>query len=230
MTATRQGLAAILPTFGLRIVWDDLELRLPDDADLIALADVAADGVHDPDAAPFLRQWTRGTAEEVRRRVLTHHWEVRTRIDPDRWRLGFGVYRNGEILGLQAVSAENFAIARSAQTGSWLGRRHHGNGIGTRMRLMVLHLAFEGLDAMEMISEAFTDNPASNRISTRLGYALNGTYTIARDGQPATENRYLMTRSMWEARPEALRPPIKLDGVAPVRELLGITDSAKTST
>jgi RimJ/RimL family protein N-acetyltransferase len=192
--------------------------------ELLALADLAAAGVHDPGATPFLRQWTRGTPDEVRRRVLAHNWEVRTRTAPDRWRLGLGVYRNGQILGIQSMSAEDFAVSRSAHTGSWLGRRHQGNGIGSRMRLMVLHLAFDGFDATEMISEAFTDNPASTNVPTRLGYTLNGTYTIARDGQPATEHHYRMTRDMWEARPEALRPPVVLDGVAAVRELLGITE------
>jgi hypothetical protein len=47
-----------------RVWWDDLELRLADDVELLALADLAAGGVHHPDLAPFSRPWTSGTPEE----------------------------------------------------------------------------------------------------------------------------------------------------------------------
>lgn len=221
----RAALSAVMPTFGLQVRWDDLELRLPDDPELLALAELAADGVHSPDVSPFSRPWTQGSREEVTRSVVTRQWIRRGRIAVDDWSLALGVFRDGEIIGTQAVSGKDFQVARSGHTGSWLGLRHQGRGIGTRMRLMALHLAFEGLNAAEMLSEAFEDNPASNAVSRRLGYATNGSRVTAREGQSVIENSYRMTRDQWNARPDDLRTEIALEGVSPVRELFGIDRS-----
>lgn len=87
---------------------------------------------------------------------------------------------------------------------------------------MALHLAFEGLDAAEMLSEAYDDNLASNAVSRRVGYTANGSGLVAREGHSATENRYRMTRELWNARPDALRAEITLEGGPPVRRLFGI--------
>lgn len=213
---------AILPAFGLRVRLDSLELRLADDTELLALAGLAAGGIHHPDLAPFSQPWTRGTPEEIRRGVLASQWRRRGQTTPDDWSLAFSVFHDGEIIGVQGLKATDFHIARSGHTGSWLGIRHHGQGIGTRTRLMALHLAFEGLDTAEMLSEAFDDNPASNAVSHRLGYAPNGSRITTRDGKPVVENSYRMTRELWDARPDELRPEIKLDGLSPVRALFGI--------
>lgn len=202
--------------------WNDLELRLPDDVELLALASLAADGVHDPEGAPFSWPWTRGTDEEVKRNILAHQWKNRGRIAADDWALSLAVFRNGEIVGEQQITAKNFQVTRSGLTGSWVGLRHHGQGIGTRMRLMALHLTFEGLDAAEMISEAYDDNPASNAVSRRLGYLANGSQLAAREGRSVIENSYRMTRALWNARPDDLRAEITLEGVSSVRQLFGI--------
>lgn len=222
MSPIRSDLEAIMPTFGLRVRWDDLDLRLADDRELLALADLAAGGVHDPDVSPFSRPWAQGTREEVRRSVVSRQWIRRGRIAVDDWSLAFGVFRDGEIIGTQAVSAKDFQVTRSGHTGSWLGLRHQGQGIGTRMRLMALYLAFEGLDAAEMLSEAFEDNPASNAVSRRLGYATNGSRLTAREGTSVVEKGYRLTRELWDARPDNLRPEIVLDGLSPVRTLFGL--------
>lgn len=222
MPETRAALSAVMPTFGLRVRWDDLELRLPDDVELLALAGLAADGVHDPEAAPFSWPWTRGTPEEVMRNVLAHQWKNRARTAADDWALSLAVFRAGEIVGEQQISAKNFQVTRSALTGSWLGLRHHGQGLGTRMRLMALHLAFEGLDAAEMVSEAYDDNPASNAVSRRVGYTANGSRITAREGHAVVENSYRMTRELWDVRPDGLRAEIAIEGVSAVRRLFGI--------
>ncbi|MFD2028392.1 GNAT family N-acetyltransferase [Promicromonospora aerolata] len=230
MTGTsRDALSAVLPTFGLRVRWDDLELRLPDDVELLALASLAADGVHNPEVAPFSWPWTRGTHEEVKRNVLAHQWKNRGRTAADDWALSLAVFRDGEIVGEQQISAKNFQVTRSGRTGSWLGLRHHGQGIGTRMRLMALHLAFEGLNAAEMISEAYDDNPASNAVSRRLGYTANGWRATVREGQSVIERSYRMTRELWDARPDDLRAEIAIDGASSVRQLFGI-DQPRQST
>jgi RimJ/RimL family protein N-acetyltransferase len=43
------------------------------------------------------------------------------------------------------VSGRDFAVLREVHTGSWLGQRYQGQGLGTEMRSAVLHLGFAGL-------------------------------------------------------------------------------------
>lgn len=62
------------PLVGLRLTTPRLELRLPSPEELAALADLAADGIHDPEASPFIVPWTVGTAEEVARSVVQYYW------------------------------------------------------------------------------------------------------------------------------------------------------------
>ncbi|EQD45135.1 GCN5-related N-acetyltransferase, partial [mine drainage metagenome] len=69
-------------------------------------------------------------------------------------------------------------------TGSWLGREHQGRGFGKEMRAAILHLGFATLGAEEALTSAFSDNPASIRVTRGLGYEENGTWRAARRGRP----------------------------------------------
>jgi RimJ/RimL family protein N-acetyltransferase len=209
-----------------RVARGDLELRLPHDAELARLADLAVAGIHPPERSPFIFPWNVGEPDEVRRGVLQYHWSSRGKVSPDGWALELAVFRDGEPIGIQSVGAKDFPVTRSAGTGSWLGLAHHGQGIGKRMRLMALHLLFEGFDAADATTEAFDDNPESNGVTRALGYAPNGVALVDRRGEPATENRYRMTRAMWEARPDAHRLNVTLAGVAPVRAMLKMDEEA----
>ena len=51
-------LAEAYPVLGLRVTAGPIELSGADDATLIALADLAFEGIHEPDAMPFLQPWT----------------------------------------------------------------------------------------------------------------------------------------------------------------------------
>jgi len=210
------------PLTALRVRSGDLELRYMDDADLHALARLAADGVHAPEAMPFTQPWTRGTPIEVARRLLAYQWGVRASVSPEKWTVELAVVRDGEVLGIQALTASDFLVTRTAETGSWLGLRHHGQGIGTRMRLMILHLFFDGFDGLRATTSAFGDNGPSNGVTRRLGYAENGTEVLAREGRPAVSRRYVLDRAAWDARPTDLRPEVSLDGVDGARDQLGI--------
>jgi hypothetical protein len=55
------------------------------------------------------------------------------------------VLSGGVVVGSQGIGGRDFAVLREVHTGSWLGLRYQGQGIGTQMRAAVLHLAFEGL-------------------------------------------------------------------------------------
>jgi len=210
------------PLAALRVRSGDLELRYMDDADVLALARLAAQGIHTPDAMPFTVPWTRGTPTEVARSILTYQWGARASFTPQSWKLELAVVRDGEVLGTQSLTASDFLVTRTAETGSWLGLRHHGQGIGTRMRLLILHLFFDGFDGLRATTSAFDDNAPSNAVTRRLGYAENGVEILVREGEPATSRRYAMSRAAWDARPGALRPDVTLVGIEGAREQLGL--------
>lgn len=210
------------PLAGLRVSSGDLELSWADDAALFALANLAALGVHDEGFMPFLTPWTRGTPEQVGRSVLQYNWGQRARLSPDDWDLQLAVRLDGQVVGVQGAFATSFRTTRVAETGSWLGVTHQGSGLGTRMRVLVLHLLFDGLGARVAETAAFEDNGPSNGVTRKLGYADNGRRTVAREGAPVEENRYRLTREQWDARPESMRPAVEMAGVEAVRELLDI--------
>jgi RimJ/RimL family protein N-acetyltransferase len=210
------------PLAALRVRSGDLELRYMDDADVHALARLAADGVHAPDAMPFTVSWTRGTPIEVAQSVLAYQWGARASASTEKWNLELAVVRDGEVLGSQSLSAHDFPVTRTAETGSWLGVRHHGQGIGTRMRLMILHLFFEGFDGLRATTSAFHDSAGSLGVTRRIGYSENGVDVLAREGRPAASHRFVLERAAWDGRPAGLRPEVELVGIAAAREQLGI--------
>ena len=213
------SLSALWPVADLRVTCGDLSLEFLDDAKLVALATLAGEGIHDPDVLPFNSPWSKGTPSEVSRRVLAYQWAVRGNVEPDAWRLELALVRRGEVLGVQGAFATDFPVTRTAETGSWLGRRHQGQGLGTTMRWMMLHLLFEGLGAQVATTAAFVDNPASQAVTRRIGYTQNGLDRVAREGAAVESRRFVLSRSDWSSSP---RPEVTLSGVEPVRELLGL--------
>lgn len=212
------------PPAGVRILCGDLELRFLTDDLLVPLAELASEGVHAPDFMPFTQPWTRGTPDEVRRSVLQYQWGLRGSWSREKWSLELGVLRDGEVLGIQGVYAKDFAVTREAETGSWLGLRHQGQGVGTLMRLAVLHLFFDGLGGEHATTSAFEDNGPSNGVTRRLGYRTNGETTVAREGTAARSLRYVLHRADWDARPAELRPDVTLEGVPALRAFLGLDE------
>ena len=218
---TSPALVRHWPAAGVRARSGDLELRWIDDDLLVALADVAARGIHEPSRMPFFVPWTRGDAETVARRVLTYQWGVRGQIGPERLVLELAVLVDGTPVGIQGASGDDWGVLRRVETGSWLGIDHQARGIGTRMRALMLFALFDGLDAREVTSGAFADNPASNAVSRRVGYEANGVTTIVREGEAADHNNYLMRRDRFEHMREAnlalLGAPVELEGFDAVR-------------
>ena len=210
------------PPLGLRVAGAGLELAWASDELTFALAREAGHGVHDASAMPFVVPWTRGTPEQVGRSVLQYAWGRRGVLSPGDWCLQLAALRDGEVLGLQDAFARGYPVTRTAETGSWLGLRHHRQGVGWRMRLLVLHLLFEGLGAATATTAAFDDNPGSLGVTRKLGYRANGTTAVVRDGSAAVSRSFRMDREDWDARPDWMRPDVELHGVEGVRELLGI--------
>ena len=186
------------PLAGLRLRTPALELRWPTPADLDALAALAADGVHEPDRQPFMVPWTEAPPAERVKSTLQFHWRQWAAWRPLDWSLGMVVLRDGVVVGTQGMEARDFAVRREVSTGSWVGLRHHGQGIGTQMRAAILHLAFEGLGAEQATSGAFADNAASQAISGKLGYADDGIDRHVVRGQVVVTRRFRLNREQWQ--------------------------------
>lgn len=212
------------PQLGLRLTTPRLELRLPAPEELSALADLAAEGIHEPDVMPFAVPWTDQEPATRARSVVQHHWLRIGGSTPEDWQLLFAVFLDGTVVGVQHMHAQHFAITREVGTGSWLGQRYQGQGIGTEMRAAVLHLAFEGLGAEEATSGAFEHNIASQTVSRKLGYQPDGIERHAVRGALAVNHRLRLTRADW-ARHRTV--PVNVAGLAPCLPLLGVEPAAE---
>ena len=206
------------PLFGLRLRSERLVLRLPADDDLPALIDLARAGIHPPDEMPFGVAWSVAPSPAFERGFVQHHWGMRAMWAPEAWTLNLMVELDGVPIGSQSLGARDFAIHRTVDTGSWLGRGFQRRGFGKEMRAAVLSLAFDGLGARFAESGAFLDNLPSSGVSRALGYAENGRGSLAPQGVARETQRFRMTMDDWRSRP---RPPVEIDGLDACRELFG---------
>ncbi|MER5558029.1 MULTISPECIES: GNAT family N-acetyltransferase [unclassified Streptomyces] len=206
------------PLYGLRIHTPRLELRLPEGELLSELAQVAADGLHEPDRMPFSVPWTDGSPADRGRATYQNVLSTIANWSPDNWHLSLAVLHEGRAVGRQDLMGRRFAVTREVETGSWVGLAHQGRGIGTEMRAAALHLAFAGLGARAAVSAAMADNPRSLGVSRRLGYRDDGlTTTVVRD-RPATLCRLRLDRVEWE---RVRTMEVRVTGLAPCRAEFG---------
>jgi RimJ/RimL family protein N-acetyltransferase len=219
VTARPFTLRDLWPLYDLRLTTGDLVLRYPTEAELPSFADVADAGIHPDDEMPFGIPWTDLSPE--RRNVESYQWWVgsRARWSATSWTLTMGVWEHGRPAGFQDLRTEEFPVYRSVSTGSWLGREFQGRGIGRLMRQAVLALAFDHLGAEVAETEAFLDNPASNRVSLAVGYEPNGFGRLAPRGVPRETQKFRLTRDGWRSRP---RPEVLVEGLEACLDLFGL--------
>jgi RimJ/RimL family protein N-acetyltransferase len=198
------------PLFGLRVITPRLELRPPSDEDLFALAALAADGVHDPDFMPFSVPWTADGPEAAARNTLQFNWRIRADWKPEAWHLSLVTVVGDEVVGMQGIGANDFAVTKTVDTGSWLGLRFQGQGIGKEMRAAVLHFAFAGLGAEVAQSGAWEDNKPSLAVSAAMGYEPNGEHVGKRQGRADRLVHLRLPRATWEDR---RRDDISIEGL-----------------
>ncbi len=190
-----------------------LELRPDDDAGLLELSEEAQRGVHPPDYMPFGVPWTDNTPAEW----MQFYWATRAAFRQDSWTIHFMVRRDGRVIGEQGIGGKDFALTRELHTGSWLGLRHQGQGLGTEMRAAVAMFAFEHLKAERLTSSAFDDNRASHGVSRKLGYVPDGTDRVAIQGRARIQVRLLLTPEAFAAtRPDWSVEVTGLDGCLPL--------------
>ncbi len=203
-------LVEMWPVAGLRVRTPVLELRPIDTEVGVGLANLAAQGIHDPDFMPFLVPWTDVPSPALQANCLRHFWESWSLFRPEAWRLGFGVFVDDELVGSQGATSRDFPLLRTAETGSWLGQRYQGRGYGKEMRAAILHLLFAGLDAVQATTGAFDDNAPSLGVTRALGYEPNGSHLFARRGERAVEQLFVLPRERWATD---RRDDIVIDGL-----------------
>jgi RimJ/RimL family protein N-acetyltransferase len=212
----------LLPVLGLRVSAGPIELRGLRDEDLATLVDVVASGVHPPERMPFTFPWTDVDRDGLPTAFAQYHWRTRADFSPDAWVLNLGVWYDGELVGVQGFNTSHYLVTRSGETGSWLGQAHQGRGIGTQMRQAMCAFVFDHLDAAEITSGAFTDNPSSLAVSRKVGYVENGRVRRERrPGELATTIELVLTPDAFVRGPH----PLQVDGGGAFRRSIGL-DSA----
>jgi RimJ/RimL family protein N-acetyltransferase len=211
------------PLYSLRVSTGDLQLRYPTEAELPAFADIIDEGLHPPGEMPFGIAWT--DAPTVERNLASYQWWLgsRGRWSVESWTLTLAAYENGRPVGFQDVRAEQFPVFGTVHTGSWLGVRFQGRGIGKLMRQAVLALAFEHLGARFAETSAFLDNQASNKVSLGVGYEPNGFGELAPHGVPRPTQLFRMSFEGWRSRP---RPEVRVEGFDACRSMFGLAETA----
>lgn len=212
-------LADLWPLYRLKIITPQLELRLPREEELAELARIAGVGVHRPHERPFLTPWTEGSAQDRERIVLQGHWAQLAGWAVDDWRLGLGVFRGAQPLGMVTLRARDFPVVREVTTSSWLGLEYHGRGYGTQARIGLLTLAFDHLGAVAARTEVFQDNHASQGVSRKLGYEPDGISRDARGSEVLVSDRLRLTHPRWRS---VDRPSVVVEGVAACRPMFGV--------
>jgi len=86
------------PLFDLRIRTSRIEIRLPNDNALGDLARLAAKGIHDPVAMPFLYPWTDEPSPLLERGMLKWGWRHRAEWASNNWTFNGAVFVNGEVV------------------------------------------------------------------------------------------------------------------------------------
>jgi RimJ/RimL family protein N-acetyltransferase len=220
----------VWPLFDLRLRTPRLELRLPADEELAELCAIARAGIHEADEMPFAVPWTDLPSPAFERGFAQYHWRMRAEWRPERWALELMTLHEGRPVGMQGLSAMDFAILRTVSTGSWLGRPWQARGFGKEMRAAVLALAFDGLSAHVALSEALEGNESSMGVSRALGYEANGVGRCAPRGVPVETRLFRLSRARWDTRHATdACVPVEISGLEGCLDLFGATPGATDS-
>ena len=202
------GLEVVTPMLTLRYITDDLGVEL---------ALLAAEGVHDPATMPFSTPWTDVPSPELERNTLRFYWRNRADTTVGHWDPNLAVVVDGVAVGKCSIEADAFPTRRSAETGSWVGRRYQRRGIGREVRHAALHLIFAGFDADQATTRAWQDNTASLEVTGSLPYVQTGSWLQQRRERPDTMLEFAMSRAQWNT---ARREDIELIGIDAARAQL----------
>lgn len=218
-------LEEIWPPYGLVIDAGDLRFTALREADVPEVLAVVADGIHPPERMPFLFPWTDAPPEQLGPNYMRFFASTLLGTDGRDAALELVVRRRGEVVGMQALNGRDLPVTRRMETGSWLGMRFQGEGLGTLMRRVMCAFAFDhlGLDAVH--SSAWEDNEASRRVSEKVGYRETCRGESERRGVSTPEVFLELRAQDFQRGP---MPELRVRGAGPLREFLGLAERAPT--
>jgi RimJ/RimL family protein N-acetyltransferase len=185
------------PPLDIRVRIESLTLRPLTEADLDELArTLPADVELNPASPTYL-----GARPDSARGTIVHqdYWRAMGTWTTDAWRLNFGVWRDGRLIGAQELEGNDYQRLRTVDTASFLLTDARRQGLGKAMRRGVLGLAFGRLGAEYAITSAWHDNHASLGVSRALGYVDNGIERHRRDDAVDDMVHLRMSREAWLA-------------------------------
>jgi len=210
------------PLFGLRLRCRSVALRSVREADLPHLAAILP---HDYELNPRAELLSGVDVQENRRRILCQdYWRAMGTWSPSAWCLNFAVEYDGDVVGVQSLEANDFPTVRTVDSASWLIQAVRGRGIGVAMRMAVLGLAFDHLNAWAAITSARTDNGPSLGVSRRIGYRDNGVSLNASHDGVVELSHLRLTEQGWRAT--GLGREVTVEGLAPCRPWFSATGTA----
>lgn len=212
------GLDSVFPPFGLLISTSRVALRPITDEVLADLIQVAQQGIHDRGVMPFFYPWTEASGEELAVGLAQYHWALRAGWNRECWTLDLAIEYEGEIVGIQGISSDNYLATRTCTTGSWIGMKYQGQRIGTRSRQAICAFCFDHLDAEWVVSEAYEDNSQSLAVSRRVGYVSNGVRRRLRGSEDSQLSREMVLTADRFNRGD----PITVSGISAFRKFVGL--------
>jgi len=188
---------SLWPLFNLRLAYRDVLLRPVEESELDELAAMLPDDFeHDPSATLLDGL---DLAANRRRLFIQGYWHNWGTWSVQSWKLMLGVHRNGTLIGVQILEADDFLELRTVDSSSWLVHESRGLGVGTSMRIAMLGLAFDHLGADVAVTSSRAENSASLGVSRKIGYLENGVST-SRSPSGAFQLQHLrITRQQWLA-------------------------------
>jgi RimJ/RimL family protein N-acetyltransferase len=179
-----------------------IELRPASDADAVVMGRIVHDllPAHERHFTPRLSARRGAVAEETAENFRARTAENRAAMSAEAWSVPFAVVLDGEVVGMQSTMADDFPLARSVRTGSFLDAAVRGRSVGPLARALVIEFCVTVLGAREMLTGHMTANHASRRVSERLGYVPIGEEQHEFDGVTYTSHLLRLSAQDWQAR------------------------------
>lgn len=180
---TARSVEEMWAPFRLSIHVGELTLRVLRDDDIAAIYGVSAAEIFGEPLPEYTFPWLRQKPDP------SFRWAHRAQMSPEEWSLDFGVHLGGEVIGSVDLRAKDFSENREVKTGSWIYHRLQGRGIGTQIRHAVAVFCFDYLGARRLRSEWEPGNEASQAVSRKLGYTIDGNTAVlyAEDYRPGSD-------------------------------------------
>jgi RimJ/RimL family protein N-acetyltransferase len=113
----------------------------------------------------------------------------------------FGIERDAELIGIIGLERKEQGVY---ELGYWIGEPWWGAGIATEAAARAVAFAFAELEAAELSSGHFKDNPASGRVLEKCGFRYAGDMELwseARGCKVASRRMLLRRGEVEPARP-----------------------------